>query len=130
MGKRIDHINVPLCIDPVILLRKRSPVKQQGIEQFCRVAQVCIQQKAGIGQILRQRCSDSQVIGNRIHLQRFTSKYGAKVCNSCSEKVDRQRFANPCPSARPFFSVGHFDPLILLRVKSSAGWRHLIFSQP
>ena len=28
------------------------------------------------------------------------------------------------------FSVGHFDPLILLRVKSSAGWRHLIFSQP
>ena len=26
------------------------------------------------------------------------------------------------------FSEGHFDPLIPLRVKSSAGWRHLIFN--
>ena len=24
--------------------------------------------------------------------------------------------------------MGHFDPLVLLRVKSSAGWRHLIFN--
>ena len=39
-----------------------------------------------------------------------------------------QRFANPCPPARPAFSVGHFDPLNPLRVKSSAGWRHLIFN--
>jgi hypothetical protein len=28
------------------------------------------------------------------------------------------------------FSEGHFDPLIPLRVKSSAGWRHLIFNRP
>ena len=35
-----------------------------------------------------------------------------------------------CPewAARPAFSVGHFDQLIPLRVKSSAGWRHLIFN--
>ena len=46
--------------------------------------------------------------------------------HSCSGQADRQGFANPCPSARPAFSVGHFDPLIPLRVKSSAGWRHLI----
>ena len=26
------------------------------------------------------------------------------------------------------FSEGHFDPLIPLRVKSGAGWRHLIFN--
>lgn len=32
------------------------------------------------------------------------------------------------PAARSFFSVGHFDPLIPLRVKTSAGWRHLIFN--
>ena len=50
--KRIDHINTSLCIDPAVLLRKRCPVQQQGIEQLCCVAQVCIQQKAGIGQIL------------------------------------------------------------------------------
>ena len=28
------------------------------------------------------------------------------------------------------FSEGHFDSLIPLRVKSSAGWRHLIFNRP
>ena len=35
-----------------------------------------------------------------------------------------------CPerTARPAFSVGQNDQLILLRVKSSAGWRHLIFN--
>ena len=32
------------------------------------------------------------------------------------------------PAARSVFSVGHFDPLIPLRVKTSAGWRHLIFN--
>ena len=53
MGKRIDHINVPLCINPVVLLGKRCPVQQQGVEWFCSVAQVGIQQKVGIGQILR-----------------------------------------------------------------------------
>ena len=81
MGKRIDHINVPLCIDPVILLRKRSPVKQQGIEQFCRVAQVCIQQKAGIGQILRQWHIGFQVIRNGIHLH-FYIRISAKPFES------------------------------------------------
>ena len=33
--------------------------------------------------------------------------------HSCSGQADRQRFANPCPLARPVFSVGHFDQLIL-----------------
>lgn len=42
MRKRIDYINATLCIDPVVLLRKSCPVKQQGIEQLCCVAQVCI----------------------------------------------------------------------------------------
>ena len=51
--KRIDYINATLCIDPVVLLGKRCPVQQQGVEQLCGVAQVCIQQKVGIGQILR-----------------------------------------------------------------------------
>ena len=40
------------------------------------------------------------------------------------------RASRPEWTARPAFSVGHFDPLIPLRVKSSAGWRHLIFSKP
>ena len=39
-----------------------------------------------------------------------------------------QRFANSCPPTCPAFSVGQNDQLILLRVKSSAGWRHLIFN--
>ena len=52
-GKRIEYINATLCIDPAVLLRKRCPIQQQGVEQLCCVAQVCIQQKAGIGQILR-----------------------------------------------------------------------------
>ena len=36
-----------------------------------------------------------------------------------------------CPkwTARPAFSVGHFDPLILLRVESSAHFDHLIFTE-
>ena len=81
MGKRIDHINVPLCIDPVILLRKRSPVKQQGVEQLYCVAQVCIQQKAGIGQILRQWHIGFQVIRNGIHLH-FYIRISAKPFES------------------------------------------------
>ena len=87
MRERIDYINAILCINPVVLLRKRCPVKQQGVEQFCCVAQVCIQQKAGIGQILWQGRSDSQVVGNRIHLQRFTSKNGVKVCTPAPGKL-------------------------------------------
>ena len=37
-----------------------------------------------------------------------------------------------CPewAARPAFSVGQNDQLIPLRIKSSAGWRHLIFNRP
>ena len=49
IGKRIDYINASLCVYPVVLLRKRCPVQQQSVEQLCGVAQVCIQQKAGIG---------------------------------------------------------------------------------
>ena len=37
-GKRIDHINVSLCIDPVVLLRKRCPIQQQSVEQLRCVA--------------------------------------------------------------------------------------------
>ena len=48
-GKRIEYINATLRIDPVVLLRKSCSVQQQGVEQLCCVAQVCIQQKAGIG---------------------------------------------------------------------------------
>ena len=33
--------------------------------------------------------------------------------HSGTGQADRQRFANPCPLARPVFSVGHFDQLIL-----------------
>ena len=36
----------------------------------------------------------------------------------------------PFGTARPAFSVDQNDQLILLRVKSSAGWRHLIFNRP
>ena len=40
---------------------------------------------------------------------------------------------SPCPklsgSARPAFSVGHFDPLISLRVESSGHFDHLIFTE-
>ena len=36
----------------------------------------------------------------------------------------------PVVEARPAFSVGHFDPLVLLRVKSSAGWQRLISNRP
>ena len=71
----------------MVLLRKRCPVQQQSVEQLCGVAQVCIQKKAGIGQILWQRRSDSQVVGNRIHLQCFTSKNGAKVCTLAPGKL-------------------------------------------
>ena len=39
-----------------------------------------------------------------------------------------QRFANSCPPTCPAFSVGQNDQLISLRVKSSAGWRYLIFN--
>ena len=52
-GKWIEYINATLCIDPVVPLGKRCPVQQQSIEQLCCVAQVCIQQKVGIRQILR-----------------------------------------------------------------------------
>ena len=72
--KRENHIDEAALIHPVVLLRKSCPVKQQGVEQLRCVAQVDIQQKAGIGQILRQRCSDSQVVGNKIYLQCFFIK--------------------------------------------------------
>lgn len=37
-GKWIEYINAPLCIYPVVLLRKRCPVKQQSVEQLRCVA--------------------------------------------------------------------------------------------
>ncbi|MFQ6989124.1 MAG: hypothetical protein ACLS3Z_00065 [Faecalibacterium sp.] len=43
------------------------------------------------------------------------------LCTLAPGKLSRK-------TARPAFSVGHFDPLIPLRVESSAGWRHLIFN--
>ena len=42
----------------------------------------------------------------------------------------RSKICESLPSARPAFSVGHFDPLVLLRVKSSAGWQRLISNRP
>ena len=60
--KRENYIDEAMLIHPTVLLGKRCPVQQQGVEQFCCVAQVGIQQKAGIGQILRQWSISSQII--------------------------------------------------------------------
>ena len=73
------------------------------------MAQVCIQQKASIGQILWQRCSDSQVVGNRIHLQRFISKNGAKVCTPAPGKLTGKDLWISARSSLGFFS-GPFWP--------------------
>ena len=43
-------------------------------------------------------------------------------------KLAVKKFANPCPPARPAFSVGHFDPLILLRVESGCPLGNLILN--
>lgn len=38
IGKWIEYINAPLCIDPVVLLRKHCPIQQQSVEQLRCVA--------------------------------------------------------------------------------------------
>jgi hypothetical protein len=37
-----------------------------------------------------------------------------------AEQAGGQRFANPCPPARPAFSIGRFDPLIWQAVNLTA----------
>ena len=71
-----------------------------------------------------QRAAVSPVgsVGASKYLRPFEVATGdPHLCTLAPGKLSRK-------TARPAFSVGHFDPLNPLRVKSSAGWRHLIFN--
>ena len=71
-----------------------------------------------------QRAAVSPVgsVGASKYLRPFEVATGdPHLCTLAPGKLSRR-------TARPAFSVGQNDQLILLRVKSSAGWRHLIFN--
>ena len=77
---------------------------------------------AGSAAILRQ------IIPSRIW--RTASYHWGKGLHPLHSCTGQAKICESLPSARPAFSVGHFDPLVLLRVKSSAGWQRLISNRP
>ena len=71
-----------------------------------------------------QRAAVSPVgsVGASKYLQPFEVATGdPHLCTLAPGKLSRK-------TARPAFSVGHFDPLILLQVESSGHLDHLIFT--
>lgn len=73
----------------------------------CRAASLCglglCPAKAGIGQILRQGRSDSQVVGNRIHLQHFISKMAQRSATPAPKKLTGKDLRISARSSLGFF---------------------------
>ena len=63
-----DDVDLPLIVLPAISEGEVRPVQQNGIQQLGKLRQICLHQKAWIGQIGRQFGVAGHVVSNRVHL--------------------------------------------------------------